>query len=322
MKFVQLKKYLANGESDPAYLVCGEDAYFRNKSVEFLKERFVTEPAINAAVFEGESVLSDPEDFFAALYAYPFLSEKRMVTVREFYPKTDFCNGKFKEYLENPAPETVLVIENSRICEPLKKTGKLTLIDCEKGESDLLSRWIVNECAKSGVTIGRAEAEKIAEYSLRDMTKISGEVAKLTAFAGTGGTIGAEDIENLVVKDTEYQIYELTEWIGKKNTGKAWMILKEMEAKGEPPQRLLVSIYNYFRRLLHISLSTLSDGELAGIFGIKEYAVKKLRVLARSFRKKDLKRATDVLAESDYAAKSGKADFETALNNAIFEILI
>ncbi|PWM72823.1 MAG: DNA polymerase III subunit delta [Bacillota bacterium] len=322
MKFTQLKKYLAEGNAAPVYLVCGEDAYFREKSVEYLKRRFVTEPQLNAAVFDGDAVLSSPEEFFAAAYAYPFMSEKRMVTVKEFYPKADFYSRRLKEYLENPAAETVLVIDNARPCDTLKKAENIVVIDCEKGEGDVLCKWIVAECAKNGVSVRRAEAEKIAEYSLRDMTKISGEVAKLVAFAGEGGEVRAEDVENLVVKDTEYQIYELTECVGRKNVAGALKILKDMSAKGEPPQRLLVSLYNYFRRLLHISLSPLSDAELAKALGVKEYAVKKSRELTKSFRKKDLKRATDLLAAGDYAAKSGKTDFDSALTNALFEILL
>ena len=322
MKFIQLKKYLAEGGVSPVYLVVGEDAYFRKKSEEYIKKRFVTEPQLNAAVFEGETVLAAPETFFAAAYAYPFMSEKRMVTIREFYPKADAFGKVFQKYFDDPAAETVLVIDNAKPCDVLKKAANTEIVECEKGDDGLLIRWIVAECAKNGVTVGRAEAEKIAEYSLRDMTKISGEVEKLVAFAGRGGAVSDKDVEDLVVKDTEYQIYELTECVGRKNVSGALAVLADMSAKGEAPQRLLVSLYNYFRRLLHISLSALSDGELAKALGVKEYAVKKSRALAGSFRKKDLKRAADILAESDYAAKSGRIDFDTALKNAVFEILL
>ena len=60
----------------------------------------------------------------------------------------------------------------------------------------LLIRWIVAECAKNGVTVGRAEAEKIAEYSLRDMTKISGEVEKLVEQYGSDPAVQREESDN------------------------------------------------------------------------------------------------------------------------------
>lgn len=322
MKFTELKKYLAAGGADPVYLVTGEDAYFRERSVEFLKGRFVSQPQLNAAVFEGDAVLSSPAAFLAALNALPFLSEKRLVAVKEFYPKADFFNRELKSYFESPAAETVLVIDNARPCDVLKKAPNVTAIDCEKAELGVLCKWIANACAKGGVNIGRAEAEKVAEYSLRDMTKIAAETAKLIAYAGEGGMVTAEAVESLVSKDTEYQIYELTERFGRRDYGGALAVLKEMSARGEPPQRLIVSLYNYFRRLLHISLSNLTDAELSRELGVKEYAVKKSREQARAFRKKELKRAADYLADGDYFAKSGKTDFESVLALALFEILI
>lgn len=322
MKFAELKKYLAAGQADNIYLITGEDAYFRAKSVESLKSRFVTEPQLNVTVFEGDYALSNFGEVSSALAAYPFLGEKRMVILREFYPKTDFFNREMKSYFSSPVRETVLVIENTKSCDALKKAENAVSIDCDKEDVDMLSKWIVNECAKSGVSIPRATAEKVAEYSLRDMTKIAGETKKLVAFAGEGGAVTDADMEDLVGKDTEYQIYELTECIGKKRYDGAMTILKDMQGKGEPPQRLIVSIYNYFRRLLHISLSPLSDAELAKVLGVKEYAVKKSREQARAFRKKSLKKAVDFLTDGDYLSKCGRADFETVLSSALFEILL
>lgn len=58
------------------------------------------------------------------------------------------------------------------------------------------------------------------------------------------------------------------------------------------------------------------------LLGIKEYAVKKTREQAKTFKKKSLKKAVDFLCECDYGSKSGKTSFEDALTVALFEILI
>ena len=322
MKFAELKKYLSSGNADPIYLIAGEDAYFRAAAVERLKKHFVAEPQLNVSVFDGENALSAFGEVSSALRAYPFLSEKRMVVLREFYPKTDFFNRELKEYFSSPVAETVFVIENAGASDVLRKAENVVLIDCDKEDTEILAKWVVSECAKGGVSIARQTAEKVADYSLCDMTKISGETKKLIAFAKDGGVISDEDVDALVSKDTEYQIYELTECIGKRKYDKALRIVKDMLSKGEPPQRLIVSIYNYFRRLLHISLSRLSDSELSKLLGVKEYAVKKSREQAKAFKKKSLKIAVDFLADGDYAAKCGKADFDSVLTAALFEILL
>lgn len=287
-----------------------------------LKAAFVTEPQLNFTVIEGDAAMSSPAELVSAATAYPFLSEKRMVLVKEFYPKADFIAKNLSALFETPAPETVLVFDNSKSSDALKKQPNVTAVDCDKADMDILCRWIVAEAGKNGVKIVSLDAEMLAEFCLRDMTKIANETEKLIAYAKPKGEITEADINLLVSKDTEYQIYEMTDFIGKRRYDAALSVMKEMTAKGEPPQRLIISIYNYFRRLLHVSLSKLDNAELSKMLGIKEYAVKKTREQAKTFKKKSLKKAVDFLCECDYGAKTGKTSFEDALTVALFEILI
>lgn len=126
----------------------------------------------------------------------------------------------------------------------------------------------------------------------------------------------------MVYRDTEYKIYEMTDFIAKKNTGKALEIIFELINKGEPPQKLLTSIYYYFRRLLHVAISSMDDLELSKAFGIKEFAVKKARQQSSYFKKISLKRAVDVLEDADYKFKSGKIDVDQAFYASLFRILL
>jgi dGTPase len=50
----------------------------------------------------------------------------------------------------------------------------------------------------------------------------------------------------MVARDTEYKIYEMTDYIGKQKFDKALEILLDMLGKGEPPARIITSLYNYF----------------------------------------------------------------------------
>lgn len=321
MKFTELKKNLSD-ITDNIFLIEGDDAYFRNGAVDLLKNAFVTQPELNFSSYEGEYVLSNCGEFVSALTAYPFMSEKRMVLVKEFYPKADFIEKHLAVYFQNPLIETLFVITNSKNSDVLKKQPNICFVDCDKADIDILCRWIVAETSKNGIRMISMDAEKLVEYCLRDMTKISNETRKLIDYAKPKGVITEEDVNLLVSKDTEYQIYEMTDFIGKKRYDQALNTIKDMTAKGEPPQRLIISIYNYFRRLLHVALSDLDNAELAKVLGIKEYAVKKTREQAKAFKKKSLKTAVDFLTNCDFNAKAGKTSFEDALSTALFEILI
>ena len=92
-----------------------------------------------------------------------------------------------------------------------------------------------------------------------------------------------------------------------------------MTNKGEPAQRLLSYIYNYFRRLLHVAISDMTDSEIAKSFNVKEYAVTKMKQQAKLFKKRALKNAVDV--DADYKIKSGLADGEDYPYLTIFKIM-
>ena len=66
MKFAELKKSVTNGVK-PIYLVTGEDAFLREKSLEILKNAFLTFPEFNFDVFDAESLKEAPDNFYATV---------------------------------------------------------------------------------------------------------------------------------------------------------------------------------------------------------------------------------------------------------------
>ena len=182
-------------------------------------------------------------------------------------------------------------------------------------------KWIKAECASAGVGISQTAADRICEYCLSDMLRIENEVSKLISFAGEGSTISDEDVNELVPRDSEYKIYEMTDYIAKKKFDKAVFIVNDMISRGETPQRILISIYNYFRRLLHVSISDAGAGKLASFLGIKEFAVKKALEQSSMFKKRALKKTVDFLEETDYKLKTGAAEANSAMWLAVFKIM-
>ena len=80
-------------------------------------------------------------------------------------------------------------------------------------------------------------------------------------------------------------------------------------------------ISNQFRRLFYASISDLTNAELAGLLGVKEFAIMKARQLAKGFSKAQLKKICSLLEEMDYAVKSGAMLQTNALYLLVFNIL-
>lgn len=319
LNYTEFKSGLENGQCFPIYLFEGEDAFFRERGLCLLKDKFIENLELNYAVFEGDK-LSD-KDLVSSLLAFPFMSQKRMTVIREYYPKSTAISSELKNYLENPVDESIFVIVNEKPSEQLKKFSSVCIVDCKKADLSLISRYLKGKCASAGVTIDLETAKTIGEYCLSDMTRIESEAEKLIAYAYSKKVITLADVELLVTKDTEYKIYEMTDYIGKKNFDKAITVIYEMLGKGETLPRILNSVYNYFRRLLHVAISNNTDAELAKFLGIKEFAVKKAKQQANAFKKKSLKNAVDMLADTDYLIKTGTVDPVDKIWHTLFTVI-
>lgn len=318
MQFTELKKSLESGQTFSVYVLEGEDAYFRRSALETIKSALVSEPAFNVATFEGGA---DAEDINASLVAVPLLSRFRLTVVNEYYPKTEELKKTVGGFCASGVKSSILVIVNERVYEGFKKIPEICSVNCGKAETPLIMRWIKATAKNAGVSAEDAVLRTIAEYCLSDMTRVKSETEKLIAYAGAGGEITAEAVDLLVHRDAEYKIYEMTEHIAKKRFDLALTVVEDMLEKGDSSQRILVSLSNYFRRLLFVAISDKSYAETAAFLGIKEYAVKKAAEQARSFRVRALKKAVDELNDADYAVKSGKIDADTAMWINLFKIM-
>ncbi|MBO4251534.1 MAG: DNA polymerase III subunit delta [Clostridia bacterium] len=314
----ELKKTLNSGEISSVYLIEGPDAYFRSFALETLETALIDEPSLNIAVFDGGNY--NGGDLFAMLTAVPFLSERRMVVIKEFYPKADALKGGIGEFLSSPNPKSVFVIVNENTCETLKKYNSVCVVSCNIADTALVVRWIKSTAGSAGVRISDALAEKVAEYCKNDMTRIKTETEKLIAYAD-GGEITEEAVELLVSRDTEYKIYEMTDYIAKRKFDMAIRVVSDMLGKGETEGRIISAVYNYFRRLLFVAISDRSNAETAELLGIKEYAVRKTKEQAAAFRVLAIKNAVDRLGDADYAVKSGRADADELLWINLFKIM-
>lgn len=318
MKYTEFKNGLENGQEFSVYLFEGEDAFFRERGMGLLKKTFVSEPELNFVVMESDCAVGE---MISSLEGYPFLSKKRMTVVREFYPKQDFFKNGFKAYLENPFSDGILAILNEKPCEALKKYGSVCVVDCKKADASLLVKWIKAECLRSNVSIDGETAKMLSEYCLSDMTRIETETFKLISYVGSGNSIEKKDVDEMVARDTEYKIYEMTDYIGKRRFDRALSVISDMTAKGETMQRLLISIYNYFRKLLHAAISDMTAAEFASSLGMKEFAARKIKEQSALFKKRALKSAVDALTDADFKIKSGRGDADEQTWLAIFKIM-
>ena len=321
MKFLELKNSVKN-EILPIYYIEGDDAFLRQNALLTLKNAFLVEPDFNLTNFTGADLKADIELFYTAVTSYPFLSDKRLIIVSEYYPTaTELKSKKLLEFLTLAKETSIIIYVNSKPCAPLKNLAGVTVVDCNKLDLENITKYLRAMLLKNKIVIDSGAVTKLVEFSSYDMAKINGEINKLISYVGEAGVIDEEAVNAITVKDTEYQVYELSGYIADKNYQKAFSTLSDMLSKNEDKQKLFISIYFHFRRLLHASISNLSDGEIATALGVKEYAIKKAKMQAKKFSVKRLKAICDKLSEYDTAFKCGEMTLDSVLWNSIFNTL-
>ncbi len=322
LKFTALKNSIREGAS-PVYLLEGEEGYFCDKGAEMLKSAFVQHPELDYSTFPTPVKGEAAKRLLSDVYSYPFLSEKRMVRLNEFYP-TEKEYERIKDIFESPSPTSVVLIVNrlkpkAGGCD-LKKKPNVAYVDCSGAAEEDVLKWIYITFKRAGVAADTSVCSQIASYCSMKMTRVACETEKLIAYAGEGGKIDARTVDELVFQDSDYKLYELTGAVARKNYSKFVSIMKEMMTKGFDEMSFLSSLGFYYKKLSDVLLCPLSDRETAKLLSVKEYAVKKDREQAARIGKQALFAYTDVFYSAVADIKSGVRSPSSALAVAVAKI--
>ncbi len=323
MKFIDFAKNIKEGIA-PIYLVEGEEGYFRERVVETLRAQCISQPTLNDVRLEGDELKGDKLIAFRdSLSVTPFFSDYRMVRVYEFYPTEKEFDQLLKGYFENPCPSTLLLIVNKGKkagTAEWRKKKNVTLVDCAKESDEIVCKWLFGTLKRRGILASANVVGRMASYCANDCARMSQEIDKLVHLLGEGGTLTAEIVEEQIVKDVEYKIYELTQAAARKSYATFSEILFDLLQKGYDEHSVLSSLTSYYRSLYEASSLRGSDSEAAAILGAKPYAVQKNREQAARLGKERVKQFYLVLYKLSSGAKSGLYAKEGALFGAIAKI--
>jgi DNA polymerase-3 subunit delta len=317
MKFVELKKNLKTNLKNN-YILKGEDEYLLSHAYELIKEACNIElPELNLLAFKEDI---DFDSVVKALETLPIFVERKLIYVK--LTSKDFKNeSRLEEYLKNINTTSVLVVSvgNTGYLKNLEKYFEI--VDCNRLSKDIILPFVVNELKKYSKSINKDACELLCDYTNCDLSKITNELTKCVSYIGDRTIIEINDIMLLVGKSVEFQIFELTEALAKKNAVKVYEILSVIKTKKDEFRGLLALIYKHFRRLFMVSVSSETKSELAKSLGVHEYAITKSQEQARLFTKKQLKEINDVCHQLDYDIKQSNMTPENAIDYIVLKIL-
>ncbi len=312
MKYVDFKNFTDENGAQPIYLFEGEEVYFHERGEALLKSRFLQEPTLDYASFDGGALKGDKiKALIDAVNCFPFISEKRVVRVTEFYPTEKDFDFYLKELFDNPPRDAILLISNTGKGKTgsvaLAKKPNVTLVDCARSDEETIKKWIYVTCKRAGLYADGVTCGKLASYCVYDMARVAQETEKLLGYCTAVGATRLTDeiVEELVYPDAEYKIYELANALARKNYSTYMRVVKDLSTRGFNETSLLSSLVSYFKGLYETSLCKGSDQEVATALGIKEYAARKNREQAAKFGKERLLQLYDAVYSAISDVKCG-----------------
>ena len=292
---------------EPSYLVQGEDILLYDKALELIKK------AVNLTLEDFNFIVFDDDNFDAdavidACETLPIGSDKKIVLLKNLTK----INENLKDYIKKPVESTCLVIFDF--------FNKFDFVISEKVSAKRLDDFSLKELIVADLhahnkTITTDACQQLIEACCNYYSLIKNELDKLISC--DDDQITTKTIDNLVCKETEFTVFELTDALSKRDSQKAVSLLNLMEKD----TKTFSLVLNHFRRLFFVAVSGLSDKELSELLNVKEYAITKARTLSKNFSKLQLKNIYEMLNDVDFYIKNGQMQTENALYYLIFNIL-
>lgn len=291
------------------YYTEGKDVYLTETAVNTFKA-LVPSDSLSLYVFDR---LESINDVILSIGTIGFGGDPNVVIVKDSEYK--ISDGERKQLESLTVNDGYVLFVNPKYLSAKEKKN-FTAVDCDKPRKFDCLKY-AEKLAGDGAD--RSAVNKLIEYADGDLARIKLELEKLESYCdGRRATVA--DVEEIVSKDAELQIFHFVSALTEGNKATALNMLDKLKRRGEAPSFMLASLVGQYRRILHASLSPKTDAELAELLKVKEYAVKKARE-TRKMSKAKLRGVLKMLVGYELKFKSGEISEQTAFDAAISRLI-
>lgn len=249
-------EFLGRSSGDiPAVCVCtGGERFLKRLALGELRRQVLGDDdgAFSLTQFEGRSAtLRDVTDELSTLAL--FGGGRRLVVVSEADDFVTANRAELEDYVARPQRAGVLVLDvktwpaNTRLAKAVAASG-LT-IACDPPSPAKLQSWLVERAQREhDVRLAASAAEALVEIVGPELGILDQELAKLASYAGAGGKVTAEMVEDLVGGWRTKTAWEMLDATLAGNAAQALQQLDRLLLGGENPIGLLGMIGSTLRR--------------------------------------------------------------------------
>jgi DNA polymerase-3 subunit delta len=331
----ELLARLAKGKPIAGILLVGGDSYLRELCRRKLVDAYVPEGTRDWGVRKFSAEEDDIAAILGQAQTMPMLAPQQVIFVSEAEAwerlgddARDSLVKQISEYLDNPAPFTVLVFEAAALDQRMRlakmfaeKTVTVSVeLATDPAQRARLAIPISLEMAKElGTSLEQDAAEELCDALNGELAAIRTELEKLSSYAGDRRRITRADVDLLIISARKYEVWDLADMLAARQPAQALEFLDSLLREGEAAPALLGALAWMYRKLLEAQElpANASAWQAAGRLKMRSEAAEMAMKQCRKFPKTQLTSGLAALYEADSRLKSGGTN-----QRAVMEFLV
>lgn len=310
------------------FLIHGTNSFKKKEVLNNLIKKF---SEADLEKYHGSKI--DISSFLTNLKAIPFLSEKRLIILENFFSinerkkeedEEELLNetspiDKLLKALESLEDFIILVFfEEKALDKRLKNTKKIQKlseeIECKSLDEKTSIIWLKDLLKQEKLEVLPGFEREFLKYSNSfDENKIKNDLKKISTFAN-GKKLSLDMIKFLIPKPLEIGIFNFTDAISNKNATKAIKFINELVENGQDIFYIFNMIVRQFRILIEVkdlAEKGESINDIAKKLKIHPYGIKLAVPQTKNFTKENLKDIFEKLLSIEIATKSNEIKSST-----------
>jgi DNA polymerase III subunit delta len=321
----QLEREIGAMRFQPVYVFLGEEEYLRRRALALLREGSLTPEALAFNYAEFNAGADAISHVLQVANTFPMMSPRRVVILYELEALKEGPDQEaLSNYIGDPQKRTVFVLvaedldKRTRLFKLMKE--KTCVVEFPKLKGPALERWTENTLRNRGYRISSAALKRLVDQGGANLQTLANEIEKLSLYCVNEKTISDEAVEELVGRNRNFIIFELTNALGKRDRQGALRILGILLESGERPGGVVAMMARHFRQVLIIKeLQELGRDprEIGAAAQIHPYFASNFLREARDFDRSLAEWMYLRLAEADFRFKSSGVDERMFLEKLI-----
>ena len=303
-----LEAEIAQGRVSPVYVLSVDEPLIAQRLCAALLSAVVPAAmrAFNHEVIEAGT--SSGGAIASATRTIPMLGGKRLIVVRDADALGAEGLDALRPCLENPSPQTVLVLLCAKVDGRLKffAEAKKRSFLFELSAPKQVVPWIQEEARRAGVALKPDAVRRLADVVGKDLGRLASCLEQLSLYAGERA-VTAEDVDELVAETRESTVFELANAIGEGRREAALRAIGKLFDQKESSVGVAMMLARHFRQLAlakEAASERVPSHELPRRIGAPPFAVDGLMKQARRLPPQSFSLAFGLLAKADRELKS------------------